>query len=68
MGIAKHYDTSERDDVEKQHLETIDELIEEGEFAQAQAEIQDVLAKHSGDSPELIRLQTRLLRMKLLGK
>lgn len=61
-------DTSERDDVEKQHLETIDELIEEGEFAQAQAEIQDVLAKHSGDSPELIRLQTRLLRMKLLGK
>ncbi len=49
-----------------QKLDDISELIEEDQFEQAASEINE-LREHIGDFPELVRLQTRLDRLQILG-
>ena len=59
-------DTTERDEAIAVRLDKISDLIEDEEFKQATAEI-DRLRIEIGDFPELVRLQTKLDRMQLIG-
>lgn len=60
-------DASERDPKTKKLLKKISGLIEDGEYEDAVDEI-DNLRDEVGEFPELVRLQTRIDRIRILGE
>jgi predicted ATP-binding protein involved in virulence len=60
-------DASERDAETKKTLKKITELIEDGDFEDAVDKIDD-LRSEVGEFPELVRLQTRIDRIRILGE
>ena len=64
--VLRHLmDTGERDSKIKQELRHIDDLIEEEQYDKATIAI-EVLRSGLGEFPELVRLQTRIDRIRLL--
>jgi predicted ATP-binding protein involved in virulence len=59
-------DTRTRNEQTQQELDHVSELIEEEKYAEAQSEIDRLSQDKLARDPELIRLQTRLDRLKIL--